>query len=249
MGGGSQGEWSCFGASVQGPGHAAERMPNQDAWLGVTGTRLSYVVVSDGMGSRPLAHIGARAACRAAAQALWIWSSAPGAPMDKLLRLIHLLWGLRIHPHPGEQCCATCLLCGVTEQGRLVLAKLGDGLVMLQRPNGSQVVMGRDDDGFSNQTTALGVARSLEPWTTHEEPLVSPGTRVLLCTDGVADDLLEDRLAPFTEHLLHDYAPLGPLHRQAQLARALRNWPTPGHCDDKTLAFMWLAEEEEEPGK
>lgn len=240
--------WLYFGASVRGPGHILDRLPNQDAWLGYASERLTYMVVSDGLGSRPLSHIGSRAACRAVAQALGIWATVPGAPTDKLLRLVHLLWALRIHPHSKDQCCATCLFAAVTPSSGLILCKLGDGLIQLLRPDGSQLSLDREEEDFTNETTALGVATSLEPWTTRQEPACPPGTTVLICTDGVADDLQPRRLAAFSEHVRNKYAGVSQLEAQALLAAELRGWATPGHTDDKTLACMWRAGVEEQDG-
>ena len=35
------------------------------------------------------------------------------------------------------------------------------------------------------------------------------------------------------------YCPLAPAERWRRVAKDLRNWPTPYHRDDKTLAFLW----------
>ena len=50
--------WRSFGASVIGPGHAASRLPNQDAWLAFHHIRADGIVVSDGLGSKPLSDFG-----------------------------------------------------------------------------------------------------------------------------------------------------------------------------------------------
>ena len=62
---------------------------------------------------------------------------------------------------------------------------------------------------------------------------------VLLATDGIADDLDSFRLGEFIHFVRSTYCPLAPAVRWRRLAYDLRNWPTPYHSDDKTLAFLW----------
>lgn len=230
--------WRWFGASVRGPAHEREGTPNQDAWLG-RGLRTGGVVaVCDGMGSRKHAALGARAGCLAAAKAARTWARAGGAPVELLLRLVHDLWAVRVHPREKGDCAATCLLAAVPGD-RLVVAQLGDGLAMVVPPGAAPVVLeGRAPEGFANLTTGLGVATSLRDWRWHEGA-AEPGALVLLATDGVADDLVPERRARFAAHLRTAYGSLPAAKRWRQLAGELRKWPVPAHGDDKTVALLW----------
>jgi hypothetical protein len=60
----------------------------------------------------------------------------------------------------------------------------------------------------------------------------------VLATDGVADDLISEKLDAFCNWLVDDFLDLNPLKRWRRLQTELRNWPTPGHIDDKTLAVL-----------
>ena len=79
--------WQMMGSSVRGPAHRRAGQPNQDAWLSRQNRAFALAVIADGLGSRPHAAAGSRAACRAVAEAARAWSAAPGAPPDLLLRL------------------------------------------------------------------------------------------------------------------------------------------------------------------
>lgn len=234
--------WQWFGASVRGPLHRREAMPNQDCWLGGRLGNGGFVVVCDGMGSRPEARFGSQQACRAVAQALRLWSRSADAPIELLLRLVHNIWSVLIHPRDQRDCATTCLLAATCPGGRLVVAQLGDGLALVRKADGEPVVLFDRDDGFANQTTALGVATSLREWRCHIDPSTGSGTAVLLATDGIADDLLFEKRPAFLSFLLDEFASLPASRRWRKLADELRNWPVPRHTDDKTLALLWTSE-------
>jgi serine/threonine protein phosphatase PrpC len=225
-----------FGATVRGPGHIADGVPNQDAWgHGRVGPG-HVVVVSDGMGSRRDAQDGARAACRAVIDAVRQWRRHPDAPVDVLLGLVHLLWRARVAPKSPEDCACTCLFAVVEPDGSGITAQLGDGLVVLRDGNSVSTLATRPGDEFVNETGALGVTSRISAWT---KLRFEKHTRsIVLCTDGVADDLLPDRLGTFVDWLISDVRRAEPMKRRYVLERALREWPTPNHLDDKTIAVV-----------
>ena len=55
-------------------------------------------------------------------------------------------------------------------------------------------------------------------------------------TDGIADDLRPDKLGKFAKWLREEIARKPRAKRVSTLRQALREWPTPGHLDDKTVA-------------
>lgn len=237
-------EW--FGASVRGRLHQHQGCPNQDAWQRISNTSGTAIVVSDGMGSKPNARIGAQMACRAVRDAIKPWAKTENPPPVTLLRLIHLFWGLYVLPHKEEDSAATCLFAVVAPSGALTIAKLGDGIAAIRDVDGNLKILGEERQGFSNQTTALGIARSTQEWTVITRPCLSPQTAVLLATDGIADDLVSDRIGDFIHTLVTEFGAMPPLQRRQALHRELRNWSTPNHLDDKTLAVLWCKQAQEQ---
>ena len=229
-----------MGVSVKGPQHRQERKPNQDAWLGRLGREIALVVVCDGMGSRTHSATGSRAACSAVADAVRLWAKSPGAPPDLLLRLIHALWNVRVHQTGRDDCATTCLFAAVTKDGRLVLAQLGDGVVILKTPH-AVTTLESPSDRFGNTTTGLGVARDIREWRIHVDPNIADEAVVMLATDGIADDLLPEKRNSFINFLVAQYGGLPAKQRSRALAKLLREWPTPRHLDDKTVAVLWHA--------
>lgn len=229
--------WHYFGASVRGPAHVHNGVPNQDAWRGGHFREGTLIAVCDGLGSRPHSRRGAQEACRAVAVAVRQWSAVPTAPIEKLLKLIHATWSLRVHPYAEEDCATTCLFAVAGSNGRLHVAQLGDGLSLVMDGSVLRTIT-RTADDFANETNGLGIARRLSEWETFE---CDPSTEaaVLLATDGISDDLDGTRLGEFVHFVRSTYCPLAPAARWRRLAHDLRNWPTPYHSDDKTLAFLW----------
>ncbi len=225
-----------FGASVTGPAHQRAGQANQDAWGHARVRDHRVVVVADGLGSRPHAAQGARAACRAVPEALGRWLRHPHAPVEVLLGLVHLLWRARLAPLEPADAASTCLFAVLDVRGAGMVAQLGDGLVLVQDDEGTRALWQRPADDFSNRTLALGASPRIAAWRFQE---LEPGHRsVVLCSDGVADDLLPEKLDAFAAWLRDDLLPMEPAVRWRALARELRAWPTPRHSDDKTIAFI-----------
>ena len=227
---------SSFGASVTGPGHLRDGLPNQDAWghASVAGGRV--VVVADGLGSKPHSDKGSAAACRAVPEALRIWTRHPHAAPELLLGMIHMVWRARLGRTPQETAATTCLFAFMREDGSGLLGQLGDGLALVLEGGRVYSHQPRGSADFSNRTRALGVTRQLGAW---KLDVLEPAERtVVLCTDGLADDLLADKYTEFAQWVEEDLAPLPAAQRWRRVATELRNWPTPHHIDDKTLAVL-----------
>lgn len=223
-----------FGASIVGPRHRAERKPNEDSWLGARGAFGTLVVVSDGMGSRREARRGAQMACRAVLDAVRSWHRAGTRDLEELLARIEPVWCSLIAPSTAHDCAATCLFALAHTCGQVHVAAIGDGLALLRTRRRLEWIVGPRSNGFANETAALGHSR---PWTSRSFPCAG-GEVVVLATDGVADDLLPERIDDFVQWLMDDFASMAPSQRWRALQRELKNWPTPHHNDDKTLVVL-----------
>jgi serine/threonine protein phosphatase PrpC len=230
--------WRVMGASVCGPAHHKSSQPSQDAWAHRLTRHTTFAVVCDGLGSRPHSRIGAQAACRAVAAAIRHWDNGKGAPPELLLRLIHALWNIHVHETGRSESATTCLFAVVTKDARLLLGQLGDGLVMLKTPAGT-VALEPPAERFGNTTTGLGIAADVREWSLHMEADFMGPASILLATDGVSDDILPQKRGDFLDFLVTHYGHRPPADRARAIGKHLRNWPTPGHSDDKTLAVLW----------
>jgi serine/threonine protein phosphatase PrpC len=227
-----------YGASVRGPLHRKEKHPNEDAWLHAKGAYGSLIVVCDGMGSRPQARHGAIAATAAVREAVSLWSQTESAPLAYLVHLIEVLWRLKIHPVTPADACTTCLMALARPAGEWVVGGIGDGLVLTRTGQELTIVIGDRLQSFGNETMALGVSGSSRAWNLQRLPPPEAERLVVLATDGVSDDLIPERLHDFCDWLVDDVHTLSPAQRWRLLVKELREWPTPRHLDDKTLAVL-----------
>jgi hypothetical protein len=196
----------------------------------------ALAVVCDGMGSRARSAEGSRAATLAVRDAWQLWRRSPVGRAEDLIRLLEVAWRIRLGHVPAEEAATTCLLYAEDGHGRAVQAQLGDGLLARRSPLGVLRAHPAHPQDFG-MTRALGVPHTLDDWSfSLVEPLAIDDV-LLLATDGVSEDLEPSRVADLAAWVVRE---LGPLpHPGRALARELRNWPVPGHLDDKTLLCMW----------
>jgi len=228
--------WKSFGASVRGPGHVATGKPNQDAWVSFHHAWGDVIVISDGLGSKPFSDFGSNAVCLAVASAAKAYRDKTEIGHDFLFYRIKTNWLSLISPLEPRDCAATCLFAFRLGDGAIHLGMLGDGLVAAVKTNGSIVQLSEDKlQGFSNITAALSPNVSAKDWQYLLLPEVEC-VAVLLCTDGVSDDL--DNVDGFVKGFIEAHHGLASISANTHIREMLENWPTPRHSDDKTIACL-----------
>ncbi len=234
--------WKSIGASVRGPGHIAEGLPNQDAWMSFHHAWGDGVVVSDGVGSKPFSNFGSDAACLAVGCAALAYrikadTSHVETNRDFLFERIQHHWLSNIRPLEPRDCSATCLFALRFGDGLIHLGMLGDGLIAALKSDSSVASLSEDKGyGFSNITTALSPNVSPNEWryfSLPEEECIA----VLLCTDGVADDL--DDVDGFVSGFIEAHCSMAEISANRRTREMLEKWPTPKHSDDKTIACLF----------
>lgn len=228
-----------FGVSVTGPTHRKEGRSCEDAWRGWNSGQGAAIVVADGLGSRSQSAHGARMATRAGIAAYRSWSKAPKVSGDWLVRSCEVNWRFAVAPRDPGDCATTCLIAGWAPETGLTIAALGDGMILL-RSGGKPVecLHSRLDSEALNETQALGEPHRLIDWTLHQKDVEKPWA-VALMTDGISDDLRTDRLDRFLSWLTDEVASMDPPRRRLTLRKALTDWPTANHTDDKTVAVLF----------
>lgn len=234
-------EWKSFGASVIGPSHVIAAKPNQDAWVAFHHVWGHGIVVSDGLGSKPLSNFGSIAACRAVASAARRFAATNAATdRSNLLRDILQAWLDALGPLAPEDSAATCLFALCLGDGVVRIGLLGDGCAAVVRKNGTVVSLS-DSKGsvFSNQTDALTTSTTVSQWKVRNIP-EQECEAAILCTDGVSDDL-ED-LDGFMLNFAHQLRGLSRVTASRKTRHVLEQWPVPKHSDDKTIACLFRSE-------
>lgn len=193
-----------------------------------------FAAVADGLGSRALSHIGSRLAVQVARRAL---DTLPSEPRDAIQQF-YRSWLQALPDKPPGAMATTLLAAHCQADGRCRMAQLGDGLV-LYRAGGVFGLLTPSRPGFGNETDALGVTKSFAAWQTKCVALSEPGDGVLLMTDGLADDLLPERLEAFFSHLIGRAESRSRRNGRRWLEGELKAWPTALHTDDKSIALIF----------
>lgn len=231
--------WKSTGASVIGPAHLASGKLNQDAWASFHHAWGDGIVVSDGLGSKPFSDFGSHAACLAVAGAFHAYRGAAKIEQAALTKKIRENWLFLIAPLTPQDCAATCLFAFRTG-GMLTMGRLGDGLVAALKTDDTLVTLAEDkSDGFSNITAALSTSVTEKDWQCVYIP-EDTCNAIILCTDGVADDLSDAE--GFIRAFIDAHRDLSTISAARHIREALENWPTPKHSDDKTIACLFREE-------
>ena len=230
-------EWGGWGISIIGPLHIKTGTQNQDCCMVRTFPWGTVIAVSDGVGSKQHARIGSKAACHAVIAAVQQQRHClSGATLPQF---IHTRWLQYIAPFSPASCGATCLF-AVQTGAAIFIGMLGDGMIAVCKKNGLPPVILTDDKehSFSNYTYSLQETFIPQYWKTAVADSADC-TAVVLCTDGISDDLMPDKRLLFAEELYETYAAMQSKERTRSIKAWLKNWPVPKHTDDKTIACLF----------
>jgi serine/threonine protein phosphatase PrpC len=94
---------------------------------------------------------------------------------------------------------------------------------------------------FSNVTECLNDSYNARAWEIKEIP--AEGVEViLLCTDGIANDIEPEKRHDFALSIYECYKVMERKKRSREITKWLNEWPVPGHSDDKTLACLYRSD-------
>ncbi|MEB9458417.1 PP2C family serine/threonine-protein phosphatase [Bacillus anthracis] len=226
------------GASIRGQSHIARHLPNQDAFFIQSYGFGKVFVVADGVGSKPYADIGSRAVVKAVLNGVKLWQGQEGATPKQLLQIIHALWELYIQPYEREHCATTCLFGVYLYGGQLILAQVGDGIIMFLRKD-ELIVLSEKEDDFLNTTKPIHKVRSYSEWSVQQFDVRNDSFMLLLGTDGVAEDIIEEERSAFMRYLCVKIAQKSTLKkRNTIIKKMLKHWGNRYNTDDKTLIIF-----------
>lgn len=230
--------WNSWGSSVIGPLHVKAGLPNQDSWMVRRYKWGNVVVVSDGLGSKAHSDHGSKAACLAVFEAAKSFQNTPDANIVDVLRLAHANWLVKIAPYSSSDCSATCLF-AIQIEGLISLGRLGDGMITAlgETEEKHLVLSDNKQDSFSNYTNSLQQEFKPDQW---ETVTIESATcnAVVLCTDGISDDLLPGSEITFAQEFVASYSGMKSQKRMQSIKSMLTSWPVPHHSDDKTVAVL-----------
>lgn len=233
--------WRGFGETEIGPLHQRLGLPNQDAYHLELETEPKLIALSDGLGSKPLSHLGAQAVTRAVVRLAEHCINEVMLDPLALIELFHAYWLEELQGIDIEQSRCTALFAIVLGE-QTFIAQLGDGdcCIITSHKNKQQVrfLTDKDDDLFANQTYSLCKELQASQWQYCMQPTAELDA-CFLVSDGIADDLALEHRSGFYLELLSQYLQLTDDQVKADARRWISQWPVTGHSDDKTIVALY----------
>jgi hypothetical protein len=220
---------------VTGESHIRAKRRNDDAWRASESGTGVVVAVADGVGSVPHGRLGARAAVAAAHSVARRWLDRElGA--DAVPGEVTGDWSDAIGQQDPADCATTLLFGAVRNDGCVLLAWLGDGLV--QAEIGGTSWGSLDAEHGWGLTPALRSADVDGRWCLQQIRGFRSGDGLVLATDGVSEDLVPGSVPRLLSKIRAAIKRDGCERVERQLRADLEAWRTPGRRDDRTMALL-----------
>lgn len=230
------------GSTLIGKNHVKWGLPNQDALLVKSTEYGSILVVADGVGSEKHSELASQSAVFAVVDTFDDIAADCLQPED-IADALCLRFESRLKEKTDEQLSTTCIFCVHIEKHGLFLGQIGDGICS-GYINGDRFLLSRKDSPFANVVEPLTPGCPPERWAMVRFPEVD-SVKLLLATDGIADDLLPDRESDFADFLITQIEKTDPDQREERLHEILANWETPQSNDDKTVGLYHFTQSQE----
>ncbi|MFR7418636.1 protein phosphatase 2C domain-containing protein [uncultured Megasphaera sp.] len=219
------------GISIMGSYHEI----NQDSFISKPYKDGYILVVSDGMGSKSLSHLGSRCICESTYDVIRNFAFDLSVISFKdVIYACHEEWKRRLADYDIKQCYATLLVAVIWEH-QIRAARLGDGFLTIYADGNVSCLYDKKETYFANETDCLSEILDREKIET-VELAYSDFQGIVSCTDGIEIGTMQEAdLVSFTRDLVADYANKSEEEITADLAKWVVDWPG---IDDKTLAFV-----------
>ncbi|HEU4911717.1 MAG TPA: protein phosphatase 2C domain-containing protein [Actinomycetes bacterium] len=169
-------------------GHVRQR--NEDALL--ARPERGILAVADGLGGHPAGDLASLTAVQALDEAP-LTAAASADDLVAATRDAHNAVLAVAEEEPGRLGMGTTVVLAAIDAGRARIVHVGDSRAYLLSTDGELQAVTRDHGMHGYLTQALGLDRDVEPDVA--EVLCEPGSRLLLCTDGLTNMVDDDKLA------------------------------------------------------
>ena len=225
-----------YGASIIGKAHIKLKKPNQDSYLIANEDEYTLAVVCDGLGSKKYSQIGSKKLCKVIKKQINKCFQKKNLELDKLIPLLQRKWKRVIWPIKPIKADTTCIFTVISEKN-IIMCQVGDGLCAMKKGDQLTVLSPKNDD-FSNETMTFSKSK-LYNWNTSiikkEEGFEY---KLILCTDGISEDLKIEVLGEFIDELASSISVESKTTNNQFLVEIINSWPNKYSNDDKTMVVI-----------
>ena len=212
---------------------------NQDSFLCKPYKDGYIMVVSDGMGSKSLSHLGSKCICECVYDVVSNYTfDLDVISFKDIIYACHEEWKKRLSDFDIKQCYAT-LLVAVVRENTVKAARLGDGFLVIYADGKVTCLYDKKENYFANETDCLKEELDREKIEIVEIEY-SRFHGALSCTDGVEiGTMQEEDITGFTQEFVDEYSYKEKDKVIEEIESWLKDWPG---MYDKTLAFVMEGE-------
>lgn len=219
------------GISIMGSYHNV----NQDSFLCKPYKDGYIMVVSDGMGSKSLSHLGSKCICECVYDVVSNYAfDLDVISFKDIIYACHEEWKKRLSDFDIKQCYAT-LLVAVIRKKTIKAARLGDGFLAIYADGKVRCLYDKKENYFANETDCLKENLDREKIEIVKIEY-SKYQGAVSCTDGVEIGTMQEKdIIGFTQEFVDEYSNKEKEDVIEEIESWLEDWPG---MDDKTLVFV-----------
>lgn len=219
------------GISIMGSYHNV----NQDSFLCKPYKDGYIMVVSDGMGSKSLSHLGSKCICECVYDVVSNYAfDLDVISFKDIIYACHEEWKKRLSDFDIKQCYAT-LLVAVIRKKTIKTARLGDGFLAIYADGKVTCLYDKKENYFANETDCLKENLDREKIEIVKIEY-SKYQGAVSCTDGVEIGTMQEKdIIGFTQEFVDEYSNKEKEDVIEEIESWLEDWPG---MDDKTLVFV-----------
>lgn len=208
---------------------------NQDSFLCKPYKDGYIMVVSDGMGSKSLSHLGSKCICECVYDVVSNYAfDLDVISFKDIIYACHEEWKKRLSDFDIKQCYAT-LLVAVIRKKTIKAARLGDGFLAIYADGKVICLYDKKENYFANETDCLKENLDREKIEIVKIEY-SKYQGAVSCTDGVEIGTMQEKdIIGFTQEFVDEYSNKEKEDVIEEIESWLEDWPG---MDDKTLVFV-----------
>ncbi len=208
---------------------------NQDSFLCKPYKDGYIMVVSDGMGSKSLSHLGSKCICECVYDVVSNYAfDLDVISFKDIIYACHEEWKKRLSDFDIKQCYAT-LLVAVIRKKTIKAARLGDGFLAIYADGKVICLYDKKENYFANETDCLKENLDREKIEIVKIEY-SKYQGAVSCTDGVEIGTMQEKdIIGFTQEFVDEYSNKEKEDVIKEIESWLEDWPG---MDDKTLVFV-----------
>ena len=215
----------AVGATVRGKFHKNSKLPNQDHFLIDNRKHYTLAVVCDGLGSKKYSQHASKKLCKIIKKEVRYRFKHNNLNPYETIESIQKKYIKKLWPFNLTNADTTCLFVIVSNKS-ILMCQIGDGLIASK---GDKIITPEiKEKDFTNETRSFGKSKKKD-WNlkmiTKEE---NQSYKLILCTDGIAEDIIIDSLGDFVEEV----------SKLKNLKTILKEWPNVYSNDDKTIVVV-----------